>query len=145
VAIDSNGWDTHQENFTAVTRLSGTVDPGVASLVTDLKDRGMLDRTLVVVMGEFGRTPRINANRGRDHWPRSFSVLLAGGGIRGGTVVGSTSADGTSIRENPVGVSDLLVSFCQSLRINPRRENLSTEGRPLKIVDGGRVIRELFA
>jgi hypothetical protein len=144
VGIDSNGWDTHQENFDGVKRLSGTVDPGLGTLVMDLKERGMLEKTLVICMGEFGRTPRINNNKGRDHWPRSFSVLLAGGGIKGGQVIGSTSADGSSIKDKPVGVADLFVSFCSALKINPRKENLSTEGRPLKIVDGGKAVKELF-
>jgi uncharacterized protein (DUF1501 family) len=144
VTIDSNGWDTHQDNFDNVKRLSGTVDPGLGTLVEDLKERGLLEKTLVVCLGEFGRTPRINANKGRDHWPRSFSVLLAGGGVKGGQVIGSTSADGTSIKERPVGVADLFVSFCEALKIDPRKENLSTEGRPLKIVDGGKVVKELF-
>jgi uncharacterized protein (DUF1501 family) len=144
VEIDSNGWDTHQNNFESVKRLSGTVDPGLGTLITDLKDRGMLERTLVICMGEFGRTPRINGNRGRDHWPRSFSVLLAGGGVKGGQVIGSTRPDGNGVKDRPVGVTDLFCSFCQALKINPRKENLSTEGRPLKIVDGGKAVKELF-
>ena len=144
VEVDSNGWDTHQDNFDRVKTLSAGVDPGVGSLIADLKARGMLSRTLVVCMGEFGRTPRVNPNKGRDHWPRSFSAVLAGAGVKGGQVIGSTSADGTSIKDRPVAVADLFVSFCQALKIDPRKENLSTEGRPLKIVDGGKVVKELF-
>ena len=144
VEVDSNGWDTHQDNFDRVKTLAGTVDPGLAALVADLKARGMLDRTLVVCMGEFGRTPRVNGNKGRDHWPRSFGALLAGGGVKAGQVIGATTADGGSIKDRPVGVADLFCSFCHALKINPRKENLSTEGRPLKIVDGGKMVKELF-
>jgi len=97
-----------------------------------------------VWMGEFGRTPRINPNTGRDHFPRTFSVALAGGGIKGGQVLGASSADGTSVKERPVTVPDLFCTFCQALNINPRKENLSTEGRPLKIVEGGKAVKELF-
>ncbi|MBI3468044.1 MAG: DUF1501 domain-containing protein [Planctomycetes bacterium] len=138
-------WDTHQQNFTRVPEIAKQVDPGMAALVRDLKDRGMLDTTLVVWMGEFGRTPRINPNAGRDHWPKSFNVVLAGGGVRGGQVIGSTNADGTDIKDRPVNVADLFCSMCHSLKIDPRRENTSPLGRPLKIVDGGSVVKELFA
>ena len=101
VEVESNGWDTHQDNFDRVKTWPAPVDPGFAALVGDLKDRGMLDRTLVIWMGEFGRTPRINGNTGRDHFPRAFSVALAGGGIKGGRVIGATSADGR--RHGPAG------------------------------------------
>ena len=144
VEVDSNGWDTHQDNFNRVKTLSSTVDPAFAALVGDLRQRGLLDKTLVIWMGEFGRTPRINANTGRDHFPRTFSVALAGGGIKGGQVIGASSEDGTSVKERPVTVPDLFCTFCRALKINPRKENLSSEGRPLKIVDGGKPVSELF-
>jgi hypothetical protein len=145
VEVDFPGWDTHQDNFTRVRTLSNQVDPAFASLVEDLRQRGMLDRTLVVVMGEFGRTPRINANTGRDHYPRAFSVALAGGGVRGGRVIGSTSASGQDIATRPVGVADLFCTFCRSLAIDPRRENITSLGRPIRIVDGGQPVNELFS
>jgi hypothetical protein len=145
VEVESNGWDTHQDNFTRVKSLSETVDPGFAALVTDLKERGMLERTLVIWMGEFGRTPRINPNTGRDHYPRAFNVALAGAGVRGGQVIGATSADATDVKERPVGVADLFCTFCHALKINPRKENLSPVGRPIKIVDGGEPVKELFS
>jgi hypothetical protein len=145
IEVRSNGWDTHQQNFTRVPELARQVDPGFSTLISDLKQRGLLDRTLVVWMGEFGRTPRINPNGGRDHWPRSFNVALAGAGVTGGQVIGSTSTDGADIKDRPVGVADLLCSFCHALKINARKENTSPLGRPLKIVDGGTVVRELFA
>jgi uncharacterized protein (DUF1501 family) len=145
VEVESNGWDTHQDNFNRVKNLSGIVDPAFAALVGDLKERGMLERTLVIWMGEFGRTPRINPNTGRDHFPRAFNMALAGAGIQGGRAIGATSEDGTSVTERPVSVADLFCTFCRALHINPRKENLSTLGRPIKIVDGGQPVQELFA
>jgi uncharacterized protein (DUF1501 family) len=148
VEIESNGWDTHQDNFDKVKSLAGQVDPAFAALVSDLKERGMLERTLIIWMGEFGRTPKINARGakpGRDHYPRAFNVALAGGGIKGGQVIGSTSADGTDVKSRPVTVPDLFCSFYQALKINPRKENLSTLGRPIKLMDKGTAVKELFA
>src|SRR5262249_33479375 len=121
VEVESNGWDTHQDNFNRTRSLSETVDPALAALVTDPKERGRLERTLVIWMGEFGRTPRINPQTGRDHFPRAFTVALAGGGVRGGRVVGATSATGTDITARPVTVPDLFCTFCHVLGINPRR------------------------
>jgi hypothetical protein len=144
VEVRSDGWDTHQENFSAVTRNAGQVDPGMATLIADLKDRGMLDRTLVVWMGEFGRTPRVNPRNGRDHYPRVFNAAIAGGGIRGGQVIGGSSPDGMAIKDDPVTVPDLFASICKSLKVDPTKENLSPIGRPLKIVDGGSPVAKLF-
>jgi hypothetical protein len=145
VEVESGGWDTHQDNFARTKSLSQGVDPAVAALISDLKERGRLEKTLVIWMGEFGRTPRINGRTGRDHFPRAFSVALAGGGIKGARVIGQTSADGTSVVQRPVTVADLFCTFCQALNINPRKENFATLGRPIKIVDGGKVVQELFA
>jgi hypothetical protein len=145
VEVESNGWDTHQDNFNRTKTLAETVDPGFAALVSDLKERGRLDRTLVIWMGEFGRTPKINPNTGRDHFPRAFNVALAGGGIKGGRVIGSTSADGMEVKDRPVHVNDLFCTFCQALKINAHKENMSSLGRPIKIVDGGQPVKELFA
>ncbi len=144
VEVELNGWDTHQNNFETTTRLSRQADAGFASLVSDLRASGRLDRTLVIWMGEFGRTPRINANNGRDHYPRAFSVAMAGGGVRGGRVIGSTSAGGNDIANRPVGVADLFCTFCHALGIDPRKENQTPIGRPIRIVDGGQHVRELF-
>jgi hypothetical protein len=145
IEVRSGGWDTHQQNNERIRTLAGQVDPGLATLVGDLKSRGMLDRTLVVWMGEFGRTPRINPNGGRDHFPRAFSVALAGGGVKGGQVVGASSADGSDVKDSPVTVNDLLASLCHSLKIDPTKENMSPQGRPIKIVDGGKVVPQLFS
>ena len=98
----------------------------------------------MIWMGEFGRTPRINGNTGRDHYPRAFNVALAGGGIKGGQVVGRTGDNGADVKERPVTVADLFCTFCHALKINPRKENIGTLGRPIKLVDGGAPVKELF-
>src|SRR5262249_15351113 len=117
------GWDTHQQNFEQVQRLSQVLDPAWATLMDDLKQRGLLDSTLLVWMGEFGRTPKINPQKGRDHFPNAWSTVLAGGGIQGGQVVGRTSADGTTVEERAVNVPDLLATVCQALGIDPLKPN----------------------
>lgn len=144
VEVRAGNWDTHRENFTEVSRLAGEVDPGFAALVADLKQRGLLEKTLVVWMGEFGRTPRINPNNGRDHYPRVFNAAVAGGGIRGGQVIGASTDDGTSVKNDPVTAADLFCTICKSLHVDPTKENLSPIGRPLKIVDGGQPVAKLF-
>ncbi len=144
IEVESDGWDTHDNNYERVKNLAATNDQGFATLIADLKERGMLERTLVVWMGEFGRTPRINARGGRDHFPQASNVALAGGGIRGGRVIGATADDGMSIKERPVTVPDLFCTFCETLKINPRKENLGPLDRPIKIVDGGSAVKELL-
>ena len=145
IEVRSQGrWDTHQNNFDAVTNNAAEVDPGMAGLITDLKQRGMLERTLVVWMGEFGRTPRINPNNGRDHYPRVFNVALAGAGIKGGQVIGASTDDGMAIKDDPVEVNDLFSSICKALKVNASHENMTPLGRPIKIVDGGKPVEKLF-
>jgi hypothetical protein len=129
------GWDTHGQNFETVKRLSQVLDPAWGTLMTDLKARGLLESTLIVWMGEFGRTPKINPQRGRDHFPNAWSTALAGGGIKGGRVVGRTSPDGNTVVERPVGVSDFLATVCLALGIDPLKQNNSNVGRPIRIVD----------
>ncbi len=145
VEVVLDGWDTHQDNFERTKKLAERIDGPFATLVSDLKQRGMLDKTLVIWMGEFGRTPNINANSGRDHYPRAFNVALAGGGVRGGRVIGETDAGGTEIKDRPVSVNDLFQTFCHSLGMKAAKENMSPIGRPIKIVDGGKPVMELFA
>ena len=145
VEVGLGNWDTHQNNFETCQRLSGQADAGFANLVRDLRERDRLDRTLIIWTDEFGRTPRINANNGRDHFPAAFSIALAGGGVRGGRVIGSTSEGGNTITNRPVGVADLFCSICHSMGIDPRKENQTPIGRPIRIVDGGQSVRELFA
>ena len=144
VEVVSNGWDTHQDNFTKVAELAGGVDRPFAALIRDLEQRGMLDDTLVIWMGEFGRTPQINPRGGRDHFPRSFNALLAGGGVQGGRVVGRTDSRGVDVEERPVTVPDLFATFCRSTGIDPAVENPGPGGRPIKLVDGGQAVAELF-
>src|SRR6185369_12157080 len=127
--------DTHQNNFDGVKALSKVLDPAFATLIDDLKDHGLLDTTTIVWMGEFGRTPRINGNTGRDHWANSWSTVLAGGGIKGGQVVGKTSADGMEVKERPVQVEDLLATIALGLGIDIKKQNPSNVGRPIRIVE----------
>ena len=145
VEVRSNGWDTHDDVHGRVAKNASSVDPAFATLITDLKQRGMLDKTLVVWMGEFGRTPKINPRGGRDHFPRVFNAALAGGGVKGGQVIGSSNAEGTDVKDHPVQIVDLMASFCHSMKIDPKKENMSPLGRPIKIVDGGKIVQPLFA
>ncbi len=145
IEVRVGNWDTHADNFDATTRLAGEVDPAAATLIRDLKDRGLLDSTLVVWMGEFGRTPKINARTGRDHFPKAFNGFLAGAGIRGGQVIGRTNAEGTEIEDRPVTVGDLFTSICAAMKVNPKDETMSPQGRPLKVIESGEVIQGLFA
>src|SRR5207249_4823150 len=138
------GWDTHGNELATLKKLIPPVDQGTAALLADLKARGLLETTLVIWMGEFGRQPRINLTAGRDHYPQAFNVALAGAGVRGGRVVGATDRLGVEVAERPVGVPDLFCTFCAALGIDPRSENESNVGRPLKIVETGRAVTELF-
>lgn len=138
-------WDAHADMADRHAQLIPPVDAGFATLIEDLKTKGLLDSTLVVWMGEFGRTPRVNPNGGRDHFPRAFSVALSGCGVKGGQVLGATTPDGSDIASEPVTVPDLLATFCQALKVDPTRENMSPIGRPIKIVDGGRVVSGLLS
>jgi len=145
IEVNLGGWDTHQNNFTAVQRLSETLDTGWSTLLADLKDRGLLESTLVVWMGEFGRTPKINTGNGRDHWANSWSTVLGGGGIRGGQVIGKTSADGMSVAERPVSVRDFLATVCLAMGIDITKQNQSNVGRPIRIVEpGAQPIKEVL-
>jgi hypothetical protein len=140
------GWDTHGDNFAAVKLLSSVLDPAWATLMGDLKERGLLDSTLIVWMGEFGRTPKINGQNGRDHYPNAWSTVLAGGGIKGGQVIGKTSRDGTTVEERPVAVPDLLATICLAMGIDPMKQNQSNVGRPIRIVDkSAKPIKEIVA
>jgi uncharacterized protein (DUF1501 family) len=129
------GWDTHRGNFSAVQRLCEVLDPAWSTLLTDLRDRGLLESTLIVWMGEFGRTPAINPAQGRDHFPAAWSTVLCGGGVRGGQVIGRTSDDGMTVEDRPVSVSDLLATVCRALGVDPMKQNLSNVGRPIRLVD----------
>jgi len=140
------GWDTHVDNFNGVRTLSGVLDRAWGTLMSDLKDRGLLGSTLVIWMGEFGRTPKINAQQGRDHWANSWTAVLAGGGIKGGQVIGKTSKDGTTIEERPIGHADLLATAALALGLDPRKQNTSNVGRPIRLIEANaKPIKEVLA
>lgn len=148
VEVTLGGWDTHQNNFDRVKQLSGEVDGPFATLIGDLKERGLLDSTLVIWMGEFGRTPRINARGakpGRDHYPRAWSSVLAGGGIKAGQVIGKTDKEGATVTERPINAKDFLATVCTALGIDYTKQNTTNNNRPVRIVDKGeKVVKELL-
>jgi hypothetical protein len=130
-------WDTHGNNFDTVRRLSGELDPAWATLMTDLRERGLLDSTLIVWMGEFGRTPNMQNGNGRDHFPNAWTTVLAGGGLRGGQVWGRTSADGMRVEmDRPTSVPDFFATVCLALGLDPvNTRNMSNVNRPIRIAD----------
>ena len=146
VEVNLGGWDTHQNNFDAVQRQCGILDAGWASLMADLAARGLLETTTIIWMGEFGRTPRINQGRGRDHFPNAWSAVLAGGGITGGQAFGQTSEDGTKVEGESTSVPDLLATLCRALGIDHTKTNNSNVGRPIRIVDkSAKIIKSVLA
>lgn len=146
VEVALGGWDTHDNNFKQVQSLCGTLDPAWATLMADLQDRGLLETTTVVWMGEFGRTPGINPRNGRDHYPNAWSVVLGGGGIKGGQTVGMTGTSGMEVVDRPVAVTDLLATICGAIGVDPLKQNLSNVNRPIRIVDqAAKPIREVLA
>ena len=147
VLIDHTNWDTHYDNFNVLKNdLLPYLDGAMSILFRDLADRGMLEKTFVLVTGEFGRTPRINKDAGRDHWGPSTAIALGGGGIRGGQVIGASDARAEKPATTPHGPEDLAATIYHALGIDPKTEYRTAEGRPMPIVPGnGKVIRELFA
>jgi uncharacterized protein (DUF1501 family) len=143
VEVTLDGWDTHTNNFEAVKGLCETLDPAYSTLLADLKDRGMLANTLVVWMGEFGRTPLINPQGGRDHFPVAWSTVLAGAGVKGGQAVGSTGKDGAAVTDRPVGVADFLATVFTAVGVDPKTENHTWDGRPIALVKGGTPVEGL--
>jgi uncharacterized protein (DUF1501 family) len=145
---DGVGWDTHRDNFPRTRALSQEADAGMAALIEDLHERGLLDSTLVIWMGEFGRTPQITSGGGRNHWARAWTSILAGGGIRGGQVVGRTDRDAAEVLDRPIGVTDFLATVCTILRIDYTRQNhVPGIARPISIVDTSKpttVVSELL-
>ncbi len=144
VEVDFGGWDLHQRCFTTLDTKLPQLDQAYSALVEDLAQRGLLQSTVVLCMGEFGRTPQINGNAGRDHFARAWSAVLAGGGIRGGRAIGKTSADGTAVDSEPYSSEDLMASVLQALDISLETKFTTPTGRPMKIANSGRVIAELF-
>lgn len=145
VAIDFGSWDTHRQNFpTLKDRMLPAFDQGVAALIEELHLRGLLDETVVWSTGEFGRTPKINANAGRDHWARAMSMIMAGGGIRGGQVIGKTDDKAQEPVEAPYSPDDAAASFLHALGIDHKKEYHAPSGRPVMISRNGEPIPELF-
>lgn len=146
IEVDLGGWDNHQNIFNTLSdNKLPVLDRAMSALVTDLKQRGLLESTTIVWMGEFSRTPRINGNTGRDHWARSWSTVVGGGGINGGLAVGATSSDGTRVETEPYSSEDLMATVCRAMGISLDTTFTSKSGRPMKIANGGKVIKELVA
>jgi hypothetical protein len=153
VTVNYPGWDTHQNQYTQLKEgytgaqvpvgLIPSLDLALSALLDDLAERGLLEETLVVVMGEFGRTPKLNTLGGRDHWPRVFSVLLAGGGVPGGQAIGTSDATGESPQDRPVTPADLAATIYTLLGIDPQQILHTSDGRPVHISGEGRVVGEL--
>ncbi len=146
IEVDLGGWDNHTgiHNTLQNQRLP-VLDQAMSALVEDLEQRELLKDTAIIWMGEFGRTPTINGGAGRDHWARSWSVVVGGGGMQGGLAVGETDAEGRSVITEPYSAEDLMATVCQGLGISLETTYQSKSGRPMKIANGGKVIRELFS
>ncbi|MFO0549186.1 MAG: DUF1501 domain-containing protein [Polyangiaceae bacterium] len=143
IEVTLDGWDTHADGFEREKRLMGALDPAMSALVKDLAERGLLDETLVVWMGEFGRTPAINANDGRDHHPAAFSIAMAGAGVRGGAVHGETDADGAKVVSDPVLFDDVLATVATRMGFDPETRETTPLGRPIGITERGAPIGDI--
>ena len=146
VEVYLQNWDTHERPVAeAAKKLMDQVDRGMGTLVRDLKDRGLLDTTLVVWMGEFGRTPHVNRNGGRDHYSRAWTTVLAGAGIKGGRAVGKTDRDGATVTDRPISARDFMATVCRALEIDYTKTVDAPGGRPVRLVEkGANPIAELF-
>lgn len=145
VEVDMGGWDNHANIFSTLETKLPQLDQPMSALIEDLEQRGMLQDTAIVWMGEFSRTPRINGNTGRDHWARSWSVVVGGAGMKGGQAVGATTEDGTAVATDPYSSEDVMASVIKALGISLETTFTSKNNRPMKIANSGRVIKELFA
>jgi hypothetical protein len=146
IEVDLGGWDNHQDVFpTLQNQKLPEMDKAMSALIEDLNNRGLLDSTAIVWMGEFGRTPNINGNAGRDHWARSWSVVVGGAGFKKGVIVGETSKDGKEVISEPYTSQDLMASVLKSIDISLETIFTAKNGRPMKIANNGKVIHELFS
>lgn len=145
VTINFGGWDHHSQIWNGLSRKLPELDAGFATLIDDLDSRGLLADTLVVAMGEFGRTPRINGEVGRDHWGPAASLLFAGAGVRGGLVLGQTDRQGAYVTRRPVAPADVAYTIYEAIGVDPHRWLMHPEGRPIEILDRGESVRELFS
>lgn len=143
VSVWMGGWDTHSNNFTSLRdKLLPPMDRGFGALIADLDQRGMLDNTLVVQVGEFGRTPVVNGQAGRDHWPKAFSAVVAGGGMKRGNVIGATDKHAAEVTDRPITVEDFSATLFTALGVDIHRINHTPEGRPIAVVNGGKAVAE---
>ncbi len=142
--VSDQGWDTHKKGWDENPKLAGGVDQGYAMLLRDLEQRGMLEDTFVVWMGEFGRTPKFKPDGGREHYSDGWITCLSGGGVQMGQVIGATDKEGVHVSDRPVEVQDLFQTFCHVLGMNPHDEYVTDQDQPLALVKGGEVIKELF-
>jgi uncharacterized protein (DUF1501 family) len=145
VTVDDDGWDHHSQVFEGLRQRLPELDRCLPVLLTDLEERGLLGTTLVMLLTDFGRTPRVNQSAGRDHWPGVFSVILAGAGIRGGQVIGASDSIGAWPSEGPITPKDLAATLYYFLGINPFQGYQSRDGRPLRVLDTGQVIPQLVS
>lgn len=145
VQVNRGGFDVHSNAFPAMRDHGEVMDPALAALVEDLAQSGLLKKTMIVMLSEFGRTPKINMTQGRDHHPTVFSCMFAGGGVKGGQVIGTSDEDAISPKERPVKVPDLHASICHALGINHEKEVMTPLQRPMKLVDNGTPVKELFS
>src|SRR5690606_4684885 len=146
IEVDLGGWDNHNNiHPTLADNKLPELDRAMSALVEDLAARDLLKDTAIIWMGEFGRTPRINGNAGRDHWARSWSVVVGGAGMNNGQAIGATNSDGTQVETDPYTSQDVMASICKALGISLSTTFTSSNGRPMKIANSGRVIKELFA
>jgi hypothetical protein len=136
VEVTLDGWDAHVNNHEIHRNRARDLDPALGALIRDLKRRGTLERTVVLCAGEFGRTPKINPLGGRDHWPNGFSLAIAGGGIRGGRVVGATDPEGIKGPVDPTTIADIHATILSAVGLDPVKENVSPVGRPIKLSEG---------
>lgn len=145
VTVLDGGYDNHVKIKDGLTGRFRPVDQALAALISDLEERGRLDKTLIMLSTEFGRTARLNKDAGRDHWPKAFSVLMAGGGIKGGVIHGRTDARGAEPDLDPVGPQDVAATMYKLMGIDSNRELMSPGNRPIEIVNGGQIIENILA
>jgi len=145
VTINNGGWDHHSNIWPQLDKKLPVFDQGFSSMIRDMDRRGLLDDTMVVVLGEFGRTPKVNKDAGRDHWGKAGSLIFAGAGVRGGKVIGATDKEGAYVTDRPIRPADVCYTIYEALGINPRKQIRTPEGRPVEILDEGSAISELYA
>jgi uncharacterized protein (DUF1501 family) len=145
VTVNFGGWDHHAKIWEGLEKKLPDFDRGFSALITDMHDRGVLKDVLVVAMGEFGRSPKVNKDAGRDHWAPAASLLFAGAGVQPGRVLGATDKDGGQVTDSPIRPADVASTIYRSLGIDPHKQLYTPDGRPVAILDEGEVIEALYA